>query len=95
MTCTEKLDNMYKNKGKCLAFSILKIYFFSLNRQTGMGTILDSVILSVSETAQDDSAADISENHTTSVHLSGKCAGVSRGFSCFCSQITPSQRPIL
>ena len=34
-------------------------------------------------------------NYTTSVHFLGKAVGWSRGFSHFCSQMTPSQRPIL
>lgn len=33
--------------------------------------------------------------YITSVHLNGNCAGASRAFSRFCSQMTPSQRPIL
>ena len=31
----------------------------------------------------------------TSVHFFGNAVGVSRGLSHFCSQMTPSQRPIL
>ena len=34
-------------------------------------------------------------DQTTSVHFFGNAVGVSRGFSHFCSQMTPSQRPIL
>ena len=33
--------------------------------------------------------------YITSVHFFGNCAGASRAFSHFCSQMTPSQRPIL
>ena len=34
-------------------------------------------------------------SYTTSVHFLGNPVGSSRGLSHFCSQMTPSQRPIL